>query len=125
MAANRRRNVIYGNDLYRHVESPGTRQPLEVSYWDLWIVLVLTGPFGGNWDEMIDRFRTKKEGLSRRDEAEGLLNHIRLLRQALAQEGLTAEDVLSGADPVFLKTQARKARRKVLEMAFQRRERSS
>jgi hypothetical protein len=125
MAANRRRNVIYGNDPYRQVRSPGGHQPLEVSYWDLWIVLVLSGQFGGNWDEMIDHFCTKNGGLSRRDETEGLLNHIRLLRQALAQEGLTAEDVLSGANPAFLKTQARKARHKILEMEFQRRERST
>jgi hypothetical protein len=125
MAANRRRNVTHGNDLYRTIRSPGARQPLEVSYWDLWIVLVLTGPFGGHWDETIDHFRTKKEGLSRREEAEGLLNHVCLLQQALTERGLTAEDVLAGADPAFLKTQARKARRKVLEMDFQRRERST
>jgi hypothetical protein len=125
MPPNRRGNVIYGNDLYRQVGSPGTCQSLQVSYWDLWIVLVLSGQFGGSWDEMIDHFRTKKGELSRRDEAEGLLNHIRLLRQALAPEGLTAKDILSGADPAFLRMQARKARRKILEMRLQRRERSA
>ena len=84
MPANRRRNIIYGNDLYRQVGSPGACQPLQVSYWDLWIVLVLSGQFGGNWDEMIDPFRPKNGGLSRRDEAEDLLNHLRLFLKSMS-----------------------------------------
>jgi len=124
MTARRRRNIIHGNDLYREIIPPGARQSLKVTYWDLWIVLVLDGHFGGDWDEMIDHLRAKRRELYHRDEVEGLLSHVRLLRQTLAQEGLATGELLAGADPAFLKKQARKAKRKILEMRFQRKERS-
>jgi hypothetical protein len=125
MAATRRRKTIYGNDLYRELTTPGKGQPFRVTYWDLWIGLVLDAQFGGNWDELIDHFRAKRKEHYHRDEVEGLLNHVRLLRQALALEGMTIADLLTGADPAFLKTQVRKARRKILEMGFRNREKST
>ncbi|MHC4617821.1 MAG: hypothetical protein ACYTEQ_08715 [Planctomycetota bacterium] len=123
MAANRRK-TIYGNDLYREIAPSGARCPFKVTYWDLWIALILDVHFGGNWEEMIDHLRARRKEYYHRDEVEGLLNHVRLLRQALAREGLTAADILSGADPAFLKAQVRKARRKILEMRFQYREKT-
>ena len=124
MTAQRRRNTIYGNDLYREITPPGARHPFQVTHWDLWIALVLDVHFGGNWDELIDHLRARKKEHYHRDEVEGILNHVRLLRQTLDREGLTAGDILAAADPAFLKKQVRKAKRKILEMGFRYREKS-
>ena len=67
MAAKRNRTAIYGNDLYREIASPDERQPLQVTYWDLWIVLALIRQFDGNWDSMIDHLHVKRQELSYRD----------------------------------------------------------
>lgn len=124
MAAQRRRKTIYGNDLYREIASPSTCHPFRVTYWDLWIALLLDAHFGGNWEGIIAHLRAKRTEYYHRDEVEGLLNHVHLLRQALAEEGLAHADILSGAEPAFLKTQIRKARSKILEMRFRYREKT-
>lgn len=120
-----RRNKIYGNDLYREITLPSARHRFRVTYWNLWIALILDVRFGGNWDRLIGHLRAKRQEHHHRDEVEGLLNHVRLLRQALAGDGLTVGDILSGADPAFLKTQIRKARRKIMEIQFEYTEKSS
>jgi len=124
MTAQRRRKTIYGNDLYCEIASPSTHHLFQVTYWDLWFALLLDVHFGSNWDEIIDHLRAKRQEYYHRDEVEGLLNHVRLLRQALAGDGLTHTDILSGAEPAFLKTQVRKAMRKILEMRFRYREKT-
>jgi hypothetical protein len=125
MTAKRRRDIRYGNDLYREILLPNAKKPLKVTYWDFWIADVLTREFEGDWDKMCDHFRAEKAGRSfRRHSAEELLNHLHLLRQTLDRAGLTVGDILEEADPAFLKKQFRKARRKVLEMGYQDRERS-
>jgi hypothetical protein len=121
----KRRDIRYGNDLYREILPPGARKPLKVTYWDLWIATLLIREFEGDWDKMCDHFRAEKNGYSFRSyQAEELMHHLRLLRQTLERAGLTAEDILAEADPDLLKKQHRKARRKVLEMGYQGRERS-
>jgi hypothetical protein len=126
MTAKRSRDIRYGNDLYREISSPKAKKPLKVTYWDLWIAVVLVHEFEGDWDKLRDHFRVQKGRYSfQRYKAEELMNHLRMLRQTLDQVGLAAEDVLSGADPDLLKKQRRKAKRKVLEMEYQDRERSA
>ena len=125
MATKRRRDIRYGNDLYQEIMPPGAKKPLKVTYWDLWMADVLVREFDGDWDKLCDHFRAQKGGYSfRRSKAEALMNHLRLLRQTLNRVGLTAEDILAEADPDLLKKQHRKAKRKVLEMDYQDRERS-
>ena len=121
----KRGDIRYGNDLYREMLPSGATNPLKVTYWDLWIAIVLIREFAGDWDKLCDHFRAEKSGYSyRRYQAEELLHHLRLLRQTLDRAGLTAEDILDEADPDRLKKQHRKARRKVLEMGYRDRERS-
>lgn len=125
MTAKRGRDIRYGNDLYQEILPPDAKKPLRVTYWDLWIAVILVREFGSDWNKLCDHFRAEKAGYSfRRYKAEELLNHLRLLRQTLGRAGLTVEDILAEADPAFLKKQHRKARRKVLEMGYQNREKS-
>jgi len=125
MTAERRRDIRYGNDLYQEILPSGTTEPLKVTYWDLWMTLVLAREFEGDWDRMYEHFRAEKARHPfRRDRAEEILNHLRLFRQALDQAGLGANSILAEATPDFLRKQHLKARRKVFEMDFYDRERS-
>jgi hypothetical protein len=121
----RRRKTIYGNDLYCEIALAGARKPFQVTYWDLWIALVLDIHFSSDWDEMLADLHTKREALYHRDEVEGLLNHVRLLRQTLARKGLTVRDILDRADPASLKNQIRKAKSKILDTRFNYGEKSA
>jgi hypothetical protein len=47
MATRHRRDIRYGNDLYREILPPDARKSLKVTYWDLWLVDVLTREFEG------------------------------------------------------------------------------
>jgi hypothetical protein len=123
--AAKRRDIRYGNDLYREIPFPDANKPFQVTYWDLWVAVLLVREFDGDWDSMYDHFRAEKAGYSyRRYKAEELLNHLYLLRQALDRAELAVEGILAEADPDFLKKQHRKAKRKVLELGYQDRERS-
>ena len=119
------RDIRYGNDLYREIPSPDGNKPFQVTYWDLWVAILLVREFDGDWDRMYDHFRAEKARYSyQRYKAEELLNHLYLLRQALGHAGLAVEDILAEANPDLLKKQHRKAKRKVLELGYQGHERS-
>jgi hypothetical protein len=125
MTTNRRREIHHGNDLYREIRLPSAKKPLKLTYWDLWIAIILVDEFAGDWDKLCDRVRSEKTGYSfRHYKAEELLNHLYLLRQALDRAGLAVDEILADAEPDFIKKQHRKARRKVLEMDFRDRERT-
>jgi hypothetical protein len=105
--------------------SRGEGQPTHLTYWDLWLLMVLAQSFKGDWDLLDDHFRTKaKSGGFERGHAEGLLNHLRRLRRSLDEASLSAPDVLSRLDATLVKANKAKARRKVLELQFQEHERS-
>ena len=117
-------NMPDGNDLYREIILPDTRV-FPVTYWDLWISILLSAQFAGDWEALLAHFRQHTTALSwQRDQAEGLVNHLLLLRQALEQAGLTSNDFLKDADRDFLKKQKVKAKRKLLEFGFKEHEKS-
>ena len=113
-----RRVTRHGNDLYREITLPSARTSFKVNCWDVWMLVVLVNEFGSDWGKFADHLRREKQGVSsRRCAAEGLLNHLRLLRQTLAQHGLTIEDILGQDATSLLKTEKRKAKRKILEQS--------
>lgn len=117
---------IKGKDFYKEITNPKTKKPLSLTYWDLWIAIVLVKYWEGDWDKLIDSLRRKlkRRSFSLPYDFEALTNHIRLLRQTLDDAGLCIEDILAGADADFLKKQEKKAYSKVLEMDFERNEKS-
>ena len=115
-----------GNDLYREITLPDTGESFPITFWDLWFILLLTGPFSNDWEALREHFQQHATALSwRRDQAEGALNHLLMLRQSLEQAGLTPNDILRDADPAFLKKQKSKARNKLLELNFREHEQST
>jgi len=110
---------------YKEITNPKTKKPLKITYWDLWIAIVLVKYWEGDWDKLIDSLRRKtKRDFSLPYDFEALANHIRWLRQTLEDAGLGIEDILADTEADFLKKQEKKAYRKVLEMNFERKEKS-
>ncbi len=103
----------------------GDGQPIRLTYWDLWLLITLFQRFNGDWDLLAEHFRVKaKSGGFESDHAEGLLNHLRHLRQALDNAGLLAAGVFACLDAAMVKANKAKAKRKVLELQFQEHESS-
>ena len=120
------RVIKYGNDSFSEIKCPNSSNMLTITYWDLWIALIVVNTFHYNWDNMIDYLSRKaKENLHLRDEFEAILNHIHLLRQTLSEAELSIGDILEEPDTQFLKKQEVKAKRKILEMRFDSKEKSA
>jgi len=114
-----------GNDLYREWNDPVTGVTLRLTFWDLWLVMFLVKDFGSRWDETSGYFRHSSKGSGYdRENAEGLLNHLCHLQEALSQAGLMPQDVLEGADKTFLSKQRPKARRRILDLHIPSQEKS-
>ncbi|MBI4671906.1 MAG: hypothetical protein HY741_09610 [Chloroflexi bacterium] len=116
MPTSPRRVTHHGNDLFREIKLPAARKLFKVTYWDVWVLVVLVNEFNGDWDKFADQLRHADQGIVFvQREIEGILNHLRLLRQTLAQNDLSVEDVLGEDTAGVLKAERRKARRKILE----------
>jgi len=125
MSSNSPRVIKYGNDPFSEIRCPESNVILKITYWDLWIAIILANTFNNDWDKMIDHLYLKAKSSSfLRDKFEAILNHAHLLRQALSEAGLSAGDILKKADTQFLKKQEPKARKKILGMNFDSREAS-
>jgi hypothetical protein len=110
---------------YFDLTSLNAGQPIHLTFWDLWLVMILTQYFHGDWDFLTEHFRAKTRfGGYERERAEGLLNHLRNFRRTLDEAGLSAAIVLARVDPALIKANKAKAKRKVLEMQFQGHDRS-
>ncbi len=106
----------HGNDLYREIPLTAARKLFGVTYWDVWMLVVLVNECNGDWDKFAERLRHQDQGIVFvQREVEGLLNHLRLLRQTLAQHNLSVEDVLGEDTARLLKSEKRKAKHKILE----------
>jgi hypothetical protein len=116
---------IKGKDFYKEITNPKTKKPLSITYWDLWIAIVLVRYWAGDWDKLIESLRCKmKRSFSLPYDFEALTNHIRWLRQTFDDAGLSPEDILADADADLLKKQEKIAYSKVLKMNFERKEKS-
>ncbi len=124
MAENTPREIKYGNDYFCELNR-NSSLPLKITYWDLWIAIILVEQFENNLDEMNDSLRSKcKTSSYSKSQYYGLLNHVRLLNQKLSEEDLHISDILLETDAEFLKKQRIKAVKKIVEAGFQDQEKS-
>lgn len=124
MAENTPREIKYGNDPFCELNK-NSSLPLKMTYWDLWIAIILVEQFENNLDEMNDSLRSKcKTSSYSKSQFYGLLNHVRLLNQKLSEEDLHIADILLETDAEFLKKQRLKAVKKIVEAGFQDQEKS-
>ena len=121
-----KRIIHYGNEPYCEIKHPNAEGSFQVTYWDLWFAIVVTQDFGGDWEGMIDDVRKNlNRPLYLHDAFEGFVNHLHLLRQALDEAKLSVGDILQEAGEDVIKGQKTKARRKILEMNYQEKEKSA
>ncbi len=126
MVARTRREIKYGNDFLLEIIAPNSNKKIKVTYWDLWIAIILSDIFDNHLGKMIDYLRSKSHKSSHlRNNFEAIASHIRLLHQSYLKEKLYITDILVGIDPDFIKKQKIKAKRKILEMGFQSQEKSN
>lgn len=117
-------NISDGNDLYREIVLPDTHG-FSATYWDLWVSILLSAQFGGDWESMLNHFREQTRMPSwQRDHTEGVVNHLLHLRRTLEKAGLSTDDLLRDISLDFLKRQKAKAKRKLLEFSFKEQEKS-
>ena len=126
MSSKTPRVIKYGNDIFLEIRCPNLNSKLKITYWDLWIAIIVFNIFNTDWDKMIDYLRRKtEEDYYQRDKVEALLNHIRQLYKTLSEAELSIGDILEKADAQFLKKQESKAKKKILEMNFNFKEKSN
>lgn len=114
-----------GNDFFCEIRTPNSSDSLKITYWDLWIAIIFVNNFDSDWDKMIKQLRERKESTHYLNDAyEALMSHMFELRRIFSEAGLTIDDILVEVDPDLLKTQEKKAKRKIIDMNFMPKEKS-
>ena len=117
------RNIKYGNDFFKTLEKSNSDIFFEITYWDVWIAILLDNHFDNKWDDLINHLY-KNHSHYNRDNCESMITHINYLRDKLSNKGLNPTDIIIDLDDDFLKKQEIKAKRKVIELSFQDKEKS-
>jgi hypothetical protein len=113
-----------GNDRFRQVPLPDSQEVWDVSYWDVWFLIVLLTDYEGDWQRMIAQFRPGHAVGFARETAEAKLSHLTHLQEMLAQAGLTPEAVLGPDAAALLKSERRRAVANVVKKSPPDREKS-
>lgn len=96
-------------------------KPLVLSYWDLWFALVAVRECGGNFDHLADLVKERKSFIIDQGAVDRKRSHLRDLGGRLAAAGLTAQDVVVASGDLA-RSEARRARSRVLEHTERKRE---
>jgi hypothetical protein len=113
-----------GNDLFRQIQLPDSQAVWDVTYWDLWYLIILLTEYEGDWQAMIDQFRPGHVIGYARETTEAKFSHLTHLHQKLTQAGLTPEGVLGSDVAALLKREKRRAINNVLKKSPPDREKS-
>jgi hypothetical protein len=87
-------------------------QALELSYWDLWFVLVADADFEGSWDRFVEYLRMQKNQGGSSRLAERKLSHLRELERRLRHADVEISAIVAQVDQ--LPVELRRARHQVL-----------
>ncbi|MCW5201441.1 hypothetical protein VU12_00690 [Desulfobulbus sp. US4] len=115
-----KRVILYGNDLFQKVACPDGKK-LEITYWDLWIIIILFDMFNGDWDELSNNIVNSTWG---RENREGMLHHIQQLRKTYVDNGFNAQEYYNELDNALIKKVMPKAKKKIIEMGYVGKEKS-
>ena len=117
------RNIKYGNDYFKTLEKSNPDIFFEITYWDVWIAILLDNHFDNKWDNLINHLYNNHSHYNRNN-CESMIAQINYLRDELSNKGLNPTDIIIDLDDDFLKKQKIKAKRKVIELSFQNKEKS-
>ncbi|SFV66740.1 hypothetical protein MNB_SV-12-1854 [hydrothermal vent metagenome] len=117
------RNIKYGNDLFKTLETSNPDVFFDVTYWDLWIAILVNNRFNNKWEDLITYLR-KNHSHYHDDDCEGIIAHIEHLHNKLSHKGLTFADILIDIDNDLMKKQEKKAKSKIIKFSFRDGEKS-
>ncbi len=117
------RNIKYGNDIFKILEKPNQNIFFEVTYWDLWIAILLDKYFDNKWEDLIN-YLYKNCSYSKSNNCESMIAQIEYLRDELSCKNLNPTDIIIDLDHDSHKKQEIKAKKKVIELSFQDKEKS-
>ena len=117
------RNIKYGNDFFKTLEKSAPDIFFEITYWDVWIAILLDKHFDNKWDDLINHLYKNHSHYCRYN-CESMIAQINHLRDELFDKGLNPTDIIVDLDDDFLKKQETKAKKKVIELSFQDKEKS-
>jgi hypothetical protein len=115
-----KRAILYGNDLFQEVVCPNGKK-IEITYWNLWITIILFDMFDGDWDELAKSIVNSTWGGSNK---EGMLHHIQQLRRIYADNDFNALEYYNDLETALIKKAKPKVKKKILEMGYQEKEKS-
>jgi hypothetical protein len=105
--------TVLGPDLALSMPTQQGRS-LDLSYWDLWFVLVAVKDFGGDLDRLAARIKEPSGFIYSRDSIERKRWHLRNLKRRLEEARVTPAQVVEAAGDLA-KTEKRRALQKVTE----------
>ena len=117
----KKRVITYGNDLFQTLACPNGKV-VAVTFWDLWIIMVVVEGFNGDWDALSNQLISSRYG---RDLKEGMLHHVKNLRITLADNDVFVLNYYNDLDKDFIRKQKRKSSSKIIELGFREKEKSS
>lgn len=118
-----KRDIKYGNDIFRKINLEQTENIFELTYWDLWVVLLCQKLFGNKWYDLKSAIEGNCDTYNRYN-CESMLSHIQYLREKLSSLYLNHADIVSNIDEETIRRQLVKAKKKVLTLGFQEKEKS-
>ena len=118
-----KRDLKFGNDIFKTIVLEEQGIDFELMYWDLWIIISLHTLFNNQWTDLINAI-IKNSTTSNRYCCESMLSHIKYLREKLLQYNIDYRDIISCIDEVTIKKQLIKAKKKVIKLEYQSKEKS-
>ena len=118
------REIKKGNEPFKTIQSEAEcGSSLNATYWDMWISVLLYHDFNNKWDNLILEIDKNKSSYNT-SHYESIMSHINNLRTALFSLDLSHIKILEDADNVFIEKQKIKARKKIIKMEFQGKDKS-
>ena len=118
-----KRDLKFGNDVFKNLILEDDGNDFELMYWDLWIVILLHNLFDNNWENLINAI-IKNSSTSNRYSCESMVSHIKYFREKLSQNNVNCRDIILSVDEITIKKQLIKANKKVMKLEFQSKEKS-
>lgn len=112
----------YGNDIFQTISISTSSKANEITYWDLWILLLIDKVFNCQWNDLVESIIKENNNFNDRYNRESMISHINHLRNNTSN--LNYKDIILGLDEVLLKKQLIKAKKKVMKLSIMDKEKS-
>ena len=113
-----KREITYGNSVYRKIYSRTTKYSYDATYWDLWISVSIKLFFNDSIENILSYFKTKENHIN----ADLMVSQLIHFQLTLSYLEIDYHDILSDLNDEDFKKLKSKVKTKVIDMHFQPRE---